>query len=603
MKNENSSPETVPASIETIIEDFQNHASFEIEVSGNGKNLLNRMIAGKTPKVFEELSERDQSKWNGIQKVHATWIAGKPVQEPEPDQEESAPVLEYTVFGRLNDGKVQGVTEEFAIENIGSKYTSKTFLRMLDKGKVVQGNEGWFFCRSESFETADPKETVQEPEETVQDAPESPEPLHPDEFGGEDYPSEVSEPEIEYDLSQVSEITGSAQIGNILFTGSNANLAAQLFGLKVEPSEDEDYVSISTVDLPKYLKIASDAGIKLLVKEDEEITAEHETEDSEDMVDISAPEVIEETSTALVIQEPKGDLLDVITTEENFDEFGELSDEDKADLERIEAEIIEELPNWEKSNDFLGARFAEINKRKLYRKTHRSFPKYILEKFNVTRAKAYQLIISSEVRAAIADGGNEVKILPSQRASQTLNQITNSVMEALKENHSALELENYDKQLHRAIWEITIQSAPKDGNGEPIISPAHLESVKTTIGRIIETKTINVDGSDVPVNLLNTFVDSSITEETSERTARQKSKIVDEIKKSNDRKSAPQERVSTGSKKTSGEFHIEAIICSCTPGEPREIVKMVFGGFKLDCGHAYVKEAGKAGLVFTDVIE
>lgn len=316
-----------------------------------------------------------------------------------------------------------------------------------------------------------------------------------------------------------------------------------------------------------------------------------------------APAASEDMALQTVEQAIEGeianqDLLDVMDTDELL-ALEKLNPREQADLDQIESEIREALPQWENVNDLLGARFAEIKKRKLFRGTHRSFPRYIFETFQVTRAKAYQLMITAEVRAAVT-AGDEIEALPSQRAAITVNQITQSIKGLLGADYEESVIENFDRELHKFVWAVTLQSAPQI-DGKPHITPAHLESVKETIGHIIQTGTVTVDGQDIPVSGLSTFVDHNITEETHERTQRLREGIVGEVQRGRERQAQPQERNVSISKK-SGKKLTNILVLACSEHGTVGVTKFVYGGIVVSCGCTFIKVTDSEELVQTDII-
>lgn len=330
--------------------------------------------------------------------------------------------------------------------------------------------------------------------------------------------------------------------------------------------------------------------------------------DPNDMMDVSVkPE--NNTAIAVIDKAIDGeivldnlDILDSYGTDEDLSGMAPMTDQDVIDLEQLETIIENELPNWEKSNDILGTAFLEINNRKLFRgTTGRSFVKYIFEKFKVTRAKAYQLMITAEVKAAITNNGNDpVEALPSQRAAQTLNQITKEVKGLLADNHSGNEIENYDRMLHKFVWEVTLQSAPRDADQKPMITPGHLQSVKDVLSRIVKEGIVSVDGEDIPIGGLHSFVDNAITEETVERTGRMKEAISDKVRRSKEKRSESQERVSVNS---TGQRLTNTVQMICSEHGEAFPKKFIFGGMVLSCGCAFLKVVGKDELQQTDTVE
>lgn len=148
----------------------------------------------------------------------------------------------------------------------------------------------------------------------------------------------------------------------------------------------------------------------------------------------------------------------------------------------------------------VGSALSEIRESRLYRKGYDTFEDYCQERWGMTRRHVNRLIESSEV----VDNLGPIGPIPSTE-SQTR------------------ELSPLEPELQKAVWQIAVETAPKDSKGEPAITAAHIKSVASVVKGIVESGGLD-DGSG-EVKPLGVLVDAAITEETYERLMRQKEYI------------------------------------------------------------------------------
>ncbi len=102
-----------------------------------------------------------------------------------------------------------------------------------------------------------------------------------------------------------------------------------------------------------------------------------------------------------------------------------------------------------------GEALAAIRDRKLYRETHSTFEDYCQERWQFTRAHAYQLIAASGV---VGNLSTTVDILPATESQ-------------------ARPLAKLDPQEQREAWAEVVETAPKNDSGEPVITARQVEAV------------------------------------------------------------------------------------------------------------------------------
>lgn len=160
----------------------------------------------------------------------------------------------------------------------------------------------------------------------------------------------------------------------------------------------------------------------------------------------------------------------------------------------------------------VGSALSEIRESRLYRKGYDTFEDYCQERWGMGRRHVNHLIEASGV---VDNLGTTVPIPANER--------------------QARELSPLEPELQKAVWQIAVETAPKDKKGEPAITAAHIKSVASVVKGIVESGGLD-DGSG-EIKPLGVLVDAAVTEETYERLMRQKEYIrrdIEQIKAAED---------------------------------------------------------------------
>src|ERR1044071_751168 len=112
----------------------------------------------------------------------------------------------------------------------------------------------------------------------------------------------------------------------------------------------------------------------------------------------------------------------------------------------------------------VGTALSEIRESRLYRKGYDTFEDYCQEKWGMARNYANKLIGA----AAVVDNLGTIVPTPSTE-SQTR------------------ELSPLEPELQKAVWQIAVETAPKDSKGEPTITAGHIKSVASIVKGIVES--------------------------------------------------------------------------------------------------------------------
>lgn len=170
-----------------------------------------------------------------------------------------------------------------------------------------------------------------------------------------------------------------------------------------------------------------------------------------------------------------------------------LSVEESEHLQRCESVIKGGLDTFYA----VGSALAEIREARLYREAYATFEDYCQGKWAMGRRYANQLIGAAEVVASL---GAMAPIPETER--------------------QARELTHVDPELQKAVWQITLETAPRDDEGKPVVTASHIKSVASVVKGIVESG--GLDDGTGEVKPLGVLVDAAVTEETYERLMRQK---------------------------------------------------------------------------------
>jgi hypothetical protein len=158
----------------------------------------------------------------------------------------------------------------------------------------------------------------------------------------------------------------------------------------------------------------------------------------------------------------------------------------------------------------VGNALADIRESRLYRITYATFEDYCRERWQMSRFYAHRLIDSAQVVENLLPIGN----IPSSESQ-------------------ARELAHFDPDVQKAIWHITLKTAPTDSEGNPTVTAAHIRSVANVLTEVVKGGGLD-DGSGV-IKPLGRLIDAAVTEETYERMMRQKQYIKDHVDKGSDK--------------------------------------------------------------------
>lgn len=309
-------------------------------------------------------------------------------------------------------------------------------------------------------------------------------------------------------------------------------------------------------------------------------------------------EVVEETALALVEKDA------VIAVEVQA-----LDETEEARRIELESVVRENLEGFFESSLKIGAALSGINKDRLYRSTHGTFEDYVIEEFGISRPHAYQLMTAGAVYEAINDHSLEATVLPSLRAALA---VSKNVKGLIPDNLNERDMESFERAATKFVWRLIVETAPQDDKKKPLINPAHLESVFVTLRDLVRNGAVEIDGEQIPLSVAQTAFDEQVTQESYERTQRQKQKLAAEVEKRKTARNKPQVRdgkktldgllAKRGLGDASGEVETPqndsqpTIAISCSQHGPVSIDRFVFAGFVLTCGCTFHKTA--EGLIY-----
>lgn len=129
-----------------------------------------------------------------------------------------------------------------------------------------------------------------------------------------------------------------------------------------------------------------------------------------------------------------------------------LSKVEKGTLQAYEAVIEKGLASFVE----VGTALMRIRDARLYRETHGTFEDYCQAKWGMSRQRAHQIIEASAV---------------TERVSKIFDKAPST------ESHAAKLAQLDDPKEQVAAWKEAVKTAPKDDDGEPIITAKHVENV------------------------------------------------------------------------------------------------------------------------------
>lgn len=152
----------------------------------------------------------------------------------------------------------------------------------------------------------------------------------------------------------------------------------------------------------------------------------------------------------------------------------------------------------------VGNALAEIRESRLYRLHYATFEDYCVDRWGMSRPRAYQLI----------------------GAASVLNNLSTIVDKPSTESQ-ARELVSFEPEVQKAVWQIAVKTAPTDNHGDPLITAAHIKSVADVLTEVVQSGGLD-DGSG-EIKPIGVLVDHAVTEETYERIMRQKAHIKERL--------------------------------------------------------------------------
>jgi hypothetical protein len=207
-----------------------------------------------------------------------------------------------------------------------------------------------------------------------------------------------------------------------------------------------------------------------------------------------------------------------------------LSDAEAAERKNLEKIIERNLANFQTAGFQIGGALSAIRHNKLYRSTHKTFALYVSDKFGLSEPHAYSVMSAAATFEALTEGGVvDSKSLPSLTAAEAIHR---GVTKLLKESNlkQDAEIDAVTKQLSRNVYQVAVQSAPKDAKtGEPILSPSHIVSTFNVLNDVAKSGVVEVNGKSVPLNLAAASFDEMITTQSAERVNQMKQSLSDRI--------------------------------------------------------------------------
>lgn len=113
----------------------------------------------------------------------------------------------------------------------------------------------------------------------------------------------------------------------------------------------------------------------------------------------------------------------------------------------------------------VGGALGEIRESRLYRIEFATFEDYCRERWNISKSHANRLIDS----AAVVSNLTPIGVIPTTESQ-------------------ARELVSLEPDVQRAVWEVALEKAPTDDNGQPVMTAAHIKSVVASLTKTVKIK-------------------------------------------------------------------------------------------------------------------
>jgi len=168
-------------------------------------------------------------------------------------------------------------------------------------------------------------------------------------------------------------------------------------------------------------------------------------------------------------------------TSTNTAESGSLSTSDRADLHEDEQVIAEGLKTFVE----VGRALRDIRDRRLYREAHETFEDYLTERWGMHHSRAKQLIVAAdveeEVNSAAGGAGETATMVAKSALPPPKTAIPTKTKPTVQNERVARAVAAAAPKGQRAdVWGKAVATAPKDAQGKPKITAAHVQKVAAT---------------------------------------------------------------------------------------------------------------------------
>lgn len=234
---------------------------------------------------------------------------------------------------------------------------------------------------------------------------------------------------------------------------------------------------------------------------------------------------------------------DAIVKKETEEIAKPLTKKEQTRLEKLEAAVIQAKDAIENGPFVMAAALDEIRKDRLYRDTHKRFGDYAFEKFGITREYAQQLAqIAGYVEIANEALEGDTKLNTSVNVAIALTRDTNKLAKELGLGRVEMAVL---KPLIVSTVTLLADIAPKDEDGNLIVTPRLVDALNTTIREHITDGVVEIEGDQMTLGaakekgLLNHSLREEVITRAAEGLRVNSERIAGEVREAYDRQNEP----------------------------------------------------------------
>lgn len=538
------------------------------------------------PKKTDAKKDNTETNKSGSKKTAPVASGADSESKSEQVQATSSPVYSLT----KNTSEITEHDGGTALSELASEFSQTQLDQMMSGELVLPFGEHIFSTDKAKLENIIESKGWNKPEQTVEyDEPQAAEPLHPDEFGGEDFSSEVpkdttAKTDESLDVSDPNEPIYNLFKTDKAFAGRLNKKQTDLIGKMIDGKKVE--ASFSDTDKALWSKLKTSYGAYLVeTKKTEEIKTGEDGQ--EDLSEFRTPEALARDAEEKKALEPD----EVIPP---------LSDEEKTEYKKLNKEFKNAKTNFDNAPFEMMRIASEVRAKKLFRDDYGSMKEWAEKEHGITPKYALNLAQFGDFRNVLAEIGDApLQMAGSVNSTEQWAQDTNKIAAQIGVKPSEFDVM---KPIIEAVSNVVAEVAT-DGNGKfNSVAPRVFSAANDKIPEIIKTGLVEVNGEQMNIadvlalgeNVVTESIQTQIVETVAEGIKAEKQNLVDYIKESKTRRTAahePAPKPNTNGKNVfTGVVPSYTVECTGHPEFDDNYIVAVFNaGFALKCGCKFQK--------------